>query len=236
MNLRQILARIRYPNTYSSEAYVKYLRGKGCCIGEHTIFFSPSKTLVDVTRPHLINIGDYCKITSGVIILSHDYSRSVIRLKYKEIIAEAGPTYIGNNVFIGMNAIILRNVNIGNNVVIGAGSVVTDDIKDDVVVVGNPAKILMSLDEYYKKRKEIYISEAKEYAQLLYNKCGSKPTIRQMNNFYPLYLKRDLAEIKKHDLQINYSGDDYEDIVKYFLESKPIYKDFDDFLRDAGIK
>lgn len=227
--------RIRYPNHYDSDAYIRYLRKKGCHVGKHTKFFDPLRTVVDITRPHLIHIGDYCKITGGVIILSHDYSRSVLRMKYKEIIAEAGLTYIGDNVFIGMNAIILRNVKIGNNVIIGAGSIVTQDIPDDSVVAGNPAKIIMSLDEYFNKRKEQYVNEAKEYARLVYQKTGNKPTISIMTNFYPLYLKRDLNEIKKYGLQIQYSGDDYEDTVKNYLKSKPIYNSFEDFLKDSGI-
>lgn len=52
---------------------------------------------------------------------------------------------IGNNVWIGGSATILPGVTIGDNVVIGGGSVVTKDIPDNVVVGGNPAKILKQL-------------------------------------------------------------------------------------------
>ncbi|HFC9227548.1 DapH/DapD/GlmU-related protein [Enterococcus faecium] len=58
---------------------------------------------------------------------------------------------IGNNVFIGMKSRILKGVHIGNNVVIGANSLVKKDVSDDCVVAGNLAKVIMSLDEYYKK-------------------------------------------------------------------------------------
>lgn len=54
----------------------------------------------------------------------------------------AKPIVVGNNVWIGGNTTILPGVIIGNNVVIGAGSVVTKNIPDNVVAVGNPCKVL----------------------------------------------------------------------------------------------
>ncbi len=52
------------------------------------------------------------------------------------------PVTIGDNVWIGGSAVINPGVTIGNNVVIGSGSVVTKDIPDNVVAVGNPARII----------------------------------------------------------------------------------------------
>ena len=49
---------------------------------------------------------------------------------------------IGNNVVIGANVVIIGNVTIGDNVIIGAGSVVVKDIPDNVIVAGNPARII----------------------------------------------------------------------------------------------
>ncbi len=66
--------------------------------------------------------------------------------------------HIGNNVWIGANAVILPGVNIGDNAVIGAGSIVTKDIPENVVAVGNPCRILRNAGEYdreyfYKEEK-----------------------------------------------------------------------------------
>lgn len=65
---------------------------------------------------------------------------------------------IGNNVWLGGNVTVCPGVTIGNNVVIGAGSVVTKDIPDNVVAVGNPCHVLREITAadkpyYFKNRK-----------------------------------------------------------------------------------
>ena len=58
----------------------------------------------------------------------------------------AKPIRIGNNVWIGGNAVICPGVTIGNNVVVGASAVVTKDFPDDVFIAGNPARIIKAID------------------------------------------------------------------------------------------
>ncbi|WP_066891658.1 sugar O-acetyltransferase [Clostridium nigeriense] len=69
---------------------------------------------------------------------------------------------IGNNVWIGGSAVINPGVTIGDNVVIGSGSVVTKDIPDNVIAVGNPCRVLREITEedkiYWEKQKEEYYS------------------------------------------------------------------------------
>ena len=57
---------------------------------------------------------------------------------------------IGDNVEIGSGAIIIGNIKIGNNVIIGAGATVVKDVPDNVIVVGNPAKILKNMTDCNK--------------------------------------------------------------------------------------
>ncbi len=57
------------------------------------------------------------------------------------------PVTIGDNVWIGGRAVINPGVTIGNNVVVASGVVVTKDIPDDVVVGGNPARIIKRIDK-----------------------------------------------------------------------------------------
>lgn len=110
-----------------------------------------------------VHIGSFCRITSGVHILAHDYSYAVLRRTHHEMIRKTGHTRIGNNVFIGYNSIILMNTTIGDNVIIGAGSVVSGVIPSNSVVAGNPAKIIMSLDDYYNKLKSKHLEYAAEW-------------------------------------------------------------------------
>jgi acetyltransferase-like isoleucine patch superfamily enzyme len=95
---------------------------------------------IDIRRGK-ITIGDNCFITFGCVILSHDASASKINPDDDG----SGNVVIGNNVFIGVNSVILRNVTIGDNSIIGAGSVVTMNIPSNVVAVGNPAKVIKYL-------------------------------------------------------------------------------------------
>lgn len=72
--------------------------------------------------------------------------------------------YIGENAWIGAGVIIMPGVHIGKNTVIGAGSVVTKDIPDNVVAVGNPCKVLREVSE--KDKKYFYKDEMIDYENL----------------------------------------------------------------------
>jgi len=95
---------------------------------------------LDVSTGSII-IGDRCTITHGCIILSHDRSKKRIDPQDKG----EGVVRLGNDVFIGVNSVILRDVTIGEYSIIGAGSVVTKDVPPSVVVAGNPARIIKKL-------------------------------------------------------------------------------------------
>lgn len=73
------------------------------------------------------------------------------------------PVTIGDNVWVGGNVVITPGVTIGNNVVIGAGSVVTKDIPDNVIAVGNPCRVLREITEedrkYYYKDREFDVDD-----------------------------------------------------------------------------
>lgn len=98
---------------------------------------------------YLIEIGNHVQITAGVRIFTHG-GGWMLREKIPNY-NSFGKVIIGNNVYIGNNAMIMPGITIGNNVVIAAGSVVTKNIPNDVVVGGNPAKIIRSTNSYIEK-------------------------------------------------------------------------------------
>lgn len=98
---------------------------------------------------YLIEIGDNVQITAGVRIFTHGGGH-VLR-KHCPNFDCFGKVCIGNNVYIGNNAMIMPGITIGNNVVIGAGSIITKNVPDNVVIAGNPAKIVSSIDNYRDK-------------------------------------------------------------------------------------
>ena len=124
---------------------VDFCEWGGVEVGDNTYFYNPEQSPVDETSMPFIHIGSCCRITSGVKILGQDYSYAVLRQTHHEMIRKTGHTRIGNNVFVGMNSIILMNSDIGNNVIIGAGAVVSGKIPSDSIVVGNPASIVSTL-------------------------------------------------------------------------------------------
>ncbi|WP_198328957.1 hypothetical protein [Psychrobacter faecalis] len=65
-----------------------------------------------------------------------------------------GKVVINDNVYVGNNVLIMPEVTIGSNVLVAAGSIVTKSVPDNVVVGGNPAKILCSLSDYEKRMVE----------------------------------------------------------------------------------
>ncbi|WP_018392862.1 MULTISPECIES: maltose acetyltransferase domain-containing protein [Bacillaceae] len=91
-----------------------------------------------------IRIGDNCFIAPGV----HIYTATHPLNPFERISgAEYGkPVTIGNNVWIGGRAVINPGITIGNNVVIASGAIVTKDVPDNVVIGGNPAKIIKWID------------------------------------------------------------------------------------------
>lgn len=104
------------------------------------------------TEPWIITVGKNVHITDNVKFLTHDGGTLLYRNQIPDL-EITKPITVGSDVYIGNNAIILPGVTIGNNVVIGAGSIVTKDIPDNSVVVGVPARVIKTADEYLEKLK-----------------------------------------------------------------------------------
>ena len=104
------------------------------------------------TEPWIITIGNNVHITDGVKFITHDGGTLLFRNSIPDL-EITKPITIGNNVYVGNNAIILPGVHVGNNVIIGAGAVVTKDIDDNSVVGGVPARFIKTTEQYLSKIK-----------------------------------------------------------------------------------
>ncbi len=91
-----------------------------------------------------IVIGNNCQIGANCKIIDNDFHSLNVDDNYStsndSIIKKA--VRIGDNCFIGMNSILLKGTELGSNVIVGAGSVVCGVFPDNVIIVGNPAKIV----------------------------------------------------------------------------------------------
>jgi maltose O-acetyltransferase len=92
-----------------------------------------------------ITIGDDAQIGPNVQLLTptHPVEPEPRRAKFEA----ARPITIGDNVWLGGGAIVLPGVSIGSNSVVGAGAVVTKDVPDHVVAVGNPARVVRHMEQ-----------------------------------------------------------------------------------------
>lgn len=100
---------------------------------------------VTVCAAERITIGNRCVIGANVTIVDTDFHSLDLSLRSTledSSFALCAPIEIGNDVFIGAGAYILKGVRIGEGAVIGAGSIVTKDVPKLAIVAGNPAKLV----------------------------------------------------------------------------------------------
>jgi len=98
--------------------------GEGVLVMENALIKSNSKigkfSLINSSAiiSHDVSVGNFCNISLGAKV--------------------GGNVKIGNNTFLGMNSTVIQGIKIGSNSIIGAGAVVTKNIGDNVVAIGNP--------------------------------------------------------------------------------------------------
>ena len=112
------------------------------CLYGHQV----DNTIIDSLIPDAVDIGHNFTSAPGSWIIAHD--SSLCPTKGKTIIKD---TRVGNNVFLGLNSIVMPGVTIGDNVIVGAGAIVTKDIPNGELWSGNPARKISTAEEYYAK-------------------------------------------------------------------------------------
>ena len=218
-----------------SKSFIEFLRKKGVKVGKGVEIFRPFNTNIDTQNPHLLSIGDYVMMTGPVTILTHDYSWSVLKRKYGCVYGKQRKTQIGNNIFIGWGATILPGTKIGDNVIIGANSVVSGTVESNSVYAGNPAKKLLTIDEFFERRKASQLREAKEYVLEYEKNFGKVPPESELDEYFYLFADADnlnesfmtkmrlldnaderIENLRKSERQFN----SYEEFLKYCHENK----------------
>ena len=220
---------IKYGYKGSSKSYYKYLKKRGIKLGNNVKFYSPWSISIDIQRPWMIEIGDDVHITSGVKILQHGYDWCVLQKKYGDILGSSGKVKIGNNVFIGVNSTILKGVEIGNDVIIGANSLVNKNCLKLGVYAGNPARFIMTIEEYYKKRKLKQLEEAKELVIEYYKQYKKYPEKETLREFFWIFEDRNQKLCKTFQDVIDLENNTNKS-TKKFKQTNPMFECYEKFL------
>lgn len=101
-----------------------------------------------------VSIGDYCMFGPGSKIIDNDSHRITTDIKERREAPESAPVTLEENVWVGMNSLILKGVTIGKNSIVAAHSVVTKPVPENVLVGGIPAKIIKTLDAADEKSRD----------------------------------------------------------------------------------
>lgn len=231
--IKRIMLKIKYGYKSDSDSYYKFLKKRGIQLGKNVKFNSPWTLIIDYLKPWLLKIGDDVIIAGNVSIITHGADWRILQNLYGDVIGSGDKVTIGNNVFIGIGTTILKGVNIGNNVIIGAGSVVTKNLPSNGVYAGNPAKYIMSIENYYLKRKKYqskeFITNVTEY----YKRNGKFPSKYQMKEYFWLFKDRN-EKLDKEFSNINNDCSNPKKSEDKFMMTKPVYKSYESFLE--GIK
>ena len=130
---KDAVMKVDRPFTVYAGSYVRVVKGGGLYLAGNG-FINEN---VQITCGDRIEIGTGCFVGRDVIIRSYD-AHQIEKEGYKV----SAPIKIGNNVWIGQRAMILKGVTIGDGAVIAAGAIVTKDVPAHSVVAGVPAKVV----------------------------------------------------------------------------------------------
>ena len=134
---------LAFHSTHSGFA-VKMQRLRGVKIGENC-HLNPY-ALIDLMYPELITIENNVTLGSFSMLFAHNNPTANLFLKQGDYPRKTGEIRIKSGAVINPGAIITLGVTIGENSIISSGSVVTQDIPDYCVVVGNPARVIKKID------------------------------------------------------------------------------------------
>ena len=107
----------------------------------------------NIADPSLVRIGNYVGL-SDCTLFGHDGIVGIFYIRFGKKLDAVGPIDIRDYCFIGHGAIIMPRVTIGPDSIVAAGAVVMKDVPPGVVVAGNPARVVCTIEELMKKTEE----------------------------------------------------------------------------------
>lgn len=139
--IKRNIHRVLFHSLYKNNKVIlygvpKYINAKNIAFGQNVrindnVFFHASNK---------IKIGNNVTFSHGVTILTESYNVDDYKAYCKKE-HKSKPVTIGNNVWLGVNAIVLPGIKIADNIIVGAGSIVTHDLTEEYTIyAGNPAK------------------------------------------------------------------------------------------------
>lgn len=149
------LKKLWYTYTGNDDAFlalkIQQFKEAGGVCGENFKFYCDMPG-----EPFLVTIGDDVTIAAGTILLTHDNSVIKCNLDATDYF---GRVTIGDSCFIGMRSILLPGVELGDHTIVGAGSVVTKSFpKGNVVIAGNPAHVICTIEEFREKKQHLCVN------------------------------------------------------------------------------
>lgn len=229
MNLKEKIKVAILGYRATSDSYIEHLKNIGVEVGNDVVLFRPMNTTIDTQNPHLLKIGNHVMITGPVTILTHDYSWSVLKRKYGEILGNQQETVLEDNIFIGWGATILAGSHIGANSIIGAGSIVSGKLEGNAVYAGNPAHKIMSIEDYYEKRKKKQLVEAVNYVKCYKARFGYNPSMDKLDEYFYLFFDPKNKEHREiFDFKLNLMGNYSESLQAAVGEA--MFKSYEEFI------
>ena len=132
---------------YKHHLYIEICKANGFKLGKNAII---RKGVNLGSEPFLIEIGDDSRVATGSSFVNHSGGTVNLR-KYNDDYANIrnfGRIKIGKNCAIGLNCVILQDVEIGDNCILGANSVLAESMPSNTVYGGNPAKYICEIEDY----------------------------------------------------------------------------------------